>query len=57
MSDIQVITDHARLESVKKYTKTEVARKHELMEAKVLTFPNQKTTLKKLNNYKSLQAR
>ena len=39
MSDIQVITDHARLESVKRYTKTEVVRKRELMETKVLTFP------------------
>ena len=37
MSDIQVITDHARLESVKKYTKTEVVRKRELMETKMLT--------------------
>jgi len=39
MSDIQDITEHAREESVRRYTKIEVARKRELMEAKVLTFP------------------
>jgi integrase len=32
MSDVQIITDHARLDSVKKYAKTEIARKRELME-------------------------
>lgn len=32
-SDLQTITDHARLDSVLKYAKTEVARKRELMEA------------------------
>ncbi len=31
-SDLQLITDHARLDSVRKYVKTEVARKRELME-------------------------
>ncbi len=36
MSDFQTITDHARLDSVKRYTKTEVARKRELMEWKVI---------------------
>ena len=30
-SELQVITDHARLESVRRYAKTEVARKMELM--------------------------
>ena len=39
LAEIQVITDHASYESVKKYTKTEVARKRQLMESKVLTFP------------------
>jgi hypothetical protein len=33
LSDLQIITDHARLDSVYKYAKTEVARKRELMEA------------------------
>lgn len=33
LSDLQTITDHARLDSVEKYAKTEVARKRELMEA------------------------
>lgn len=32
ISDLQQITDHARLESVRKYAKMEVARKRELME-------------------------
>lgn len=32
VSDLQQITDHARLESVRKYAKMEVARKRELME-------------------------
>jgi integrase len=33
LSDLQTITDHARLDSVERYAKTEVARKRELMEA------------------------
>lgn len=33
LSDLRTITDHARLDSVEKYAKTEVARKRELMEA------------------------
>ena len=36
MSDIQAITDHAQLDSVKRYAKTELARKRELMERKVI---------------------
>jgi hypothetical protein len=36
MSDLQAITDHARLDSVKRYAKTEHARKRELMERKVI---------------------
>ncbi|MFZ3047010.1 MAG: tyrosine-type recombinase/integrase [Desulfatirhabdiaceae bacterium] len=32
ISDLQQITDHARIESVRKYAKMEVARKRELME-------------------------
>ena len=36
MSDLQTITDHARLDSVKRYAKTELARKRELMECKVI---------------------
>lgn len=33
VSDLQMITDHARIESAKKYIKTEVARKRALMES------------------------
>ena len=36
MSDLQTITDHARLDSVKRYAKTELARKRQLMEHKVI---------------------
>lgn len=32
LSDLQTITDHARLDSVKRYAKVEVSRKRELME-------------------------
>jgi len=35
-SELQVITDHARLDSVKKYVKTGMARKLELMETKIV---------------------
>ena len=35
-SELQVITDHARLDSVKRYVKTGMARKLELMETKVI---------------------
>ena len=38
MSDLQTITDHARLDSVKRYAKTELARKRELIEHKVIRF-------------------
>jgi integrase len=34
--ELQMITDHARLESVKRYAKTEISRRKELMERKVL---------------------
>jgi len=37
-SELQIITDHARLESVRRYAKTEVARKRELMERKIIRF-------------------
>lgn len=33
ISDLQTITDHARIDSVRRYGKTEVARKRELMES------------------------
>ncbi len=33
-SELQMITDHARLESVRNYARTEVARRKELMERK-----------------------
>jgi len=35
-SELQEVTDHARFESVKKYAKTEVARRKALMERKVI---------------------
>jgi len=36
-SELQMITDHARLESVRRYAKTEVKRKKELLEKKCIT--------------------
>jgi len=36
MSDLREITDHARLDSVKKYARMELARKRELMSRKVI---------------------
>ena len=46
ISDLQTITDHARLESVKRYAKTEVARKRELLERKVISL-NQEQNLER----------
>ena len=40
LSDLQVITDHARLESVKQYAHVSLARKRELMVGQMVTFPN-----------------
>lgn len=37
ISELQTITDHARLDSVKKYARVEVARKRELMSRKVIS--------------------
>ncbi|MBU0728891.1 MAG: site-specific integrase [Proteobacteria bacterium] len=39
LSDLQVITDHARMDSVKKYAHVGLARKRELMMGKIITFP------------------
>ncbi len=39
LSEVQSITDHARLDSVKKYAKVEVAKKRELMERKIKSIP------------------
>lgn len=36
LSDLQTITDHARLDSVKRYAKVEVSRRRELIESKVV---------------------
>jgi hypothetical protein len=47
LSDLQVITDHARLESVKKYAHVSLARKRELMAGNILTFPNLSPDVKK----------
>lgn len=41
LSELQTITDHARLDSVQKYAKVEVQRKRELMERKVIPIPGQ----------------
>ncbi len=38
-SELQIITDHARLDSVKKYAKTEVSRMRELMESRSKVVP------------------
>jgi hypothetical protein len=45
MSDLQTITDHARLDSVKRYAKTELARKRELMERKVIRLQERRGNL------------
>ncbi len=44
ISDLQTITDHARIESVQKYAKVEVARKRELMEGIIKPFPKRYRT-------------
>lgn len=36
ISDLQSITDHARIESVRKFAKVEVARKRALTEKKII---------------------
>ncbi|MCG6877673.1 MAG: hypothetical protein LJE96_00730 [Deltaproteobacteria bacterium] len=41
-SKLQVITDHARLDSVRKYAKTGMARKLELMETKIASINSKK---------------
>lgn len=45
-SELQMITDHARLDSVRRYAKTEVARKREIMEREInlKTIENQKSS-------------
>ena len=42
LSDLQTITDHARLDSVKRYAKVEVSRQRELMERKIVPIENAK---------------
>jgi hypothetical protein len=42
LSDLQTITDHARLDSVKRYAKVEVSRQRELMERKIVPIKNAK---------------
>jgi len=32
LAEVQIVSDHARMESVKKYASVELARKRELME-------------------------
>ncbi len=41
-SELQIITDHARLDSVRKYAKTGMTRKLELMETKVVPIKQKK---------------
>jgi len=51
VSDLQQITDHARLESVRKYAKMEVARKRELIDReRVVDFHKTFTEKKKAEN-------
>ena len=45
-SELQIITDHARLESVKKYAKTEVKRKRELMMKNIFHLDEKRKTSK-----------
>jgi hypothetical protein len=45
MSDLKTITDHARLDRVKRYAKTELARKRELMERKIIRFRERRSNL------------
>jgi len=42
---VQMATDHARLESVKKYAKTEVSARKALLEKKIVHLPNSGTFL------------
>lgn len=44
ISDLQEITDHARIDSVKRYAKMSLARKRELMETKVIQLNRDKTS-------------
>ncbi len=41
-SELQIITDHARIESVRRYAKTEVKRKKELMTRNVFDLEKKK---------------
>lgn len=50
MSDLQQITDHARLESVRRYAKMEIARKRELM-GRVKKFSEIKAVVRLRNGY------
>ena len=38
-SDLQTVTDHKRIESVKKYGEMEIHRRQELMERKIVELP------------------
>jgi len=44
VAELQEITDHAKLDSVKRYAKTELTRKAELMKGKVFKFNKKKST-------------
>ena len=46
VSDVQVVSDHARLESLKPYAKSTLARKRELMET--LSIAEQREKMRKL---------
>jgi hypothetical protein len=45
--DVQMATDHARLESVKKYAKVEVSARKALLEKKVIKFNDSGTKLER----------
>lgn len=49
LSDLQTITDHARLDSVKRYAKVEVSRRRELMERKVISIKKMKADQEETN--------
>jgi hypothetical protein len=42
LSDLQLITDHARLDSVKRYAKVEVSRRRTLMEGTIVNLKKAK---------------
>jgi hypothetical protein len=52
---VQMATDRARLESVKKHAKTEVSARKALLERKIVQLPNSGTFLARRGEGKTLQ--